>query len=167
MQGETRRPPLWATIIATSFGAGFIPKAPGTAGTLTAVPLAWALARGGQVVYIVGLVVVTLVGIWAGEVFGRATGREDDQRIVVDEVAGYLVTLLLVARTPANLVLAVLLFRLFDVWKPPPIRQLDEHVGGGLGVMVDDLAAGVYGAAVLLALDHFGVSARLGAWVHL
>jgi phosphatidylglycerophosphatase A len=166
---EAKKRPLAATVIATSFGAGFVPRAPGHSGTLTAVPLAWALAKGGDVVFIAGLVAVSLVGWWAAEMFGRYTGREDDQRIVIDEVAGYLMTLVLVPRSGVNLVLAFLLFRLFDVTKPPPVRQLDRHIGGGLGVMVDDLAAGVYAGAILFALQHFGVSARLGelfaAWV--
>jgi phosphatidylglycerophosphatase A len=163
----SRRAPLWATLVATSMGAGFVPKAPGHSGTLTAVPLAWALARGGRWVLVGGLVVVTLIGWWAAELFGRASGKEDDQRIVIDEVAGYLTTLLLVPVTPVNLILAFLLFRLFDVTKPPPIRQLDQHIGGGLGVMVDDLAAGVYAGAILFALQHFGASARIAGWVGL
>ena len=165
--GMSHRAPLWATLVATSMGAGFVPKAPGHSGTLTAVPLAWALARGGRWVFVGGLVVVTLIGWWAAELFGRASGKEDDQRIVIDEVAGYLTTLLLVPCSPINLILAFLLFRLFDVTKPPPVRQLDRHIGGGLGVMVDDLAAGVYAGGILFALQHFGVSARIATWVGL
>jgi phosphatidylglycerophosphatase A len=163
----SRRAPLWATLVATSMGAGFVPKAPGHSGTLTAVPLAWALAKGGRWVFVAGLLVVSLVGWWAAELFGRASGKEDDQRIVIDEVAGYLTTLLLVPITPVNLILAFVLFRFFDITKPPPVRQLDQHIGGGLGVMVDDLMAGVYAGAVLFALQHYGVCARLGAWVGL
>jgi phosphatidylglycerophosphatase A len=162
-----RRAPLWATLVATSLGAGFMPKAPGHTGTLTAVPLAWALDRGGQLVFALGLVIVTAVGTWAAEIYVRATGKDDNQQIVVDEVAGYLVTLFAVPRAPVNLILGFLLFRLFDVWKPQPVRWLDEHIGGGLGVMVDDLAAGVYAALCLFALQHYGVSARLAGWVHL
>jgi phosphatidylglycerophosphatase A len=160
-----RRAPLWATLVATSMGAGLLPKAPGTWGTLTAVPLAWFLARQGRWALVAGLVVVSLIGWWAGELYGRASGKEDDQRIVIDEVAGYLMTLLLVPVTPVNLILAFILFRLFDITKPPPVRQLDQHIGGGLGVMVDDLAAGVYAAAILFALQHFGVSAAIAGWV--
>jgi phosphatidylglycerophosphatase A len=160
-----RRAPLWATIVATSCGAGFVPKAPGHSGTLTAVPLAWALAKGGEWAFVAGIVVVSLIGWWAAELFGRASGKEDDQRIVIDEVAGYLLTLVAVPRSPVNLILAFLLFRLFDVTKPPPVRQLDHHIGGGLGVMVDDLAAGVYAGAILFALQHFGASARIAQWL--
>jgi phosphatidylglycerophosphatase A len=161
------RPGLLPTLIATSFGAGFSPVAPGTMGTLTAIPLAWALARWCDPwVFWVATLAVTLIGTWAASRFVAASGTHDDQRIVVDEVAGYLVTLLLVPKSWVHLGLAFVLFRLFDIWKPPPVRQVDEHVMGGFGVMADDLAAGVYGALVLLALDRFGVVARLAAWLH-
>jgi phosphatidylglycerophosphatase A len=160
-------PSLVPTLIATSFGAGFSPVAPGTMGTLTAIPLAWALSRLDGWVFIVATVAVTAIGTWAASRFIAASGTHDDQRIVVDEVAGYLVTLLLVTKTWVHLILAFFLFRLFDIWKPPPVRQVDEHVMGGLGVMADDLAAGIYGMLVLLALDRFGVTARLAAWLHL
>jgi phosphatidylglycerophosphatase A len=135
-------------------------------GTLTAIPIAWGLAQLGLAGFIVGAVLITAVGTWAASRFVTATGKEDDQRIVVDEVAGYLVTLLPVAKTPVHLGLAFVLFRLFDIWKPQPVRWVDDHVHGGWGVMADDLAAGVYAAAVLFALDRFGVVARLAAWIH-
>jgi phosphatidylglycerophosphatase A len=161
------RPSLLVNLIATALGAGYSPIAPGTAGTLVAVPLAWGLARLGLAPFIAGLIVVTLVGTWAAEHFCRASGTQDDQRIVIDEVAGYLVTLLPVAKSPINLVLAFFLFRLFDIWKPPPVRWIDDHVHGGFGVMADDLAAGVYAALVLFALNHFGAVAWLASRVHL
>src|SRR5262245_6709068 len=159
------KPPLWATIVATSFGAGFVPKAPGHSGTLTAVPMAWALARGGGWVFAAGLVVITAVGTWAAELFGRASGKSDDQRIVVDEVAGYLVTVACVPKSWVNLLCGFLLFRLFDVTKPPPIRQLDRYVHGGVGVMVDDLVAGVFAGAILFALQHYGITEMFVGWV--
>jgi phosphatidylglycerophosphatase A len=162
-----RRPPLVATIIATSFGAGFMPKGPGTAGTVTAIPMAWALARLGNGAFLAGLLAITLVGTWASSVFVKATGTDDDQRIVVDEVAGYLLTLALVPRTPVHLALAFVLFRLFDIWKPGPIRWVDRNVGGGFGVMADDLAAGAVGALILFGLDRAGVVARLATAVGL
>jgi phosphatidylglycerophosphatase A len=80
-------------------------------------------------------------------------------------VAGYFVTLLLVPKTWASLLIAFFVFRLFDIWKPFPVRLIDRKVGGGLGVMADDLAAGVYGAIVLVLLQHFGVIAKLIARV--
>lgn len=161
-----KRPSWPATLVATSFGAGFSPKAPGTMGTLTAIPIAYGLAHLGLAAFVAGTVIITAIGTWAASRFVAATGTEDDQRIVVDEVAGYLVTLLPVAKTPVHLGLAFVLFRLFDIWKPQPVRWVDDHVHGGWGVMADDLAAGVYAAMVLFALDHFGVVARLTAWIH-
>ena len=158
------RPPLWSTVISTWFGAGLLPLAPGTWGTIAAVPLAWALDRvGGEVALVTALVIVTVVGSIAADVYCKATGRHDNQKIVVDEVAGYLLTLVAVTRTPLHLVLAFVLFRLFDIWKPPPVRSIDRHVHGGFGVVADDLGAGVYGAIVLWLLVHFGVAARIGA----
>ena len=130
-------------------------------GTLTAIPMAWALARLGAIPFLLATALITLVGTLAASAFQRAHGTDDDQRIVVDEVAGYLVTLLLVPRTGATLLLAFFLFRLFDIWKPFPVRLIDRHVGGGFGVMADDLAAGVYGALVLVGLWRLGLVARL------
>ncbi|MEO6952542.1 MAG: phosphatidylglycerophosphatase A [Polyangia bacterium] len=162
---EPTRPPLWATIIATSFGAGFSPLAPGTMGTLTAIPMAWAVAKAGPWAFLAATLVITVIGTLAADTFQKAHGTDDDQRIVVDEVAGYFVTLLLVPHTGVHLALAFVLFRLFDIWKPWPVRFIDRTVDGGWGVMADDLAAGGYAALCLLALDYFGVVARLTALV--
>jgi phosphatidylglycerophosphatase A len=160
------RPPLWATVVATSFGAGFMPKAPGHTGTLTAVPLAWGLAKLGTLAYVAGIVVVTAIGTVAAGVFARATGVADNQKIVIDEVAGYLVTLSLVPRTVGNLILGFFLFRLFDVWKPGFIRLIDRKVKGGFGIMADDLAAGAVAALCLFAIDRAHVIAYVVAWAH-
>lgn len=164
---EKKRPPLWATIVATSCGAGFMPGAPGHTGTATAVPLAWALSRAGAWCYGLGLFVVVAVGTIAAEVWGACTGVPDDQRIVVDEVAGYLVTLVFVPRTFANLIVGYVVFRVLDVWKPGPVRRVDERVGGGVGVMADDLVAGVIGAGVMVALHWSGAIAHLATLAHL
>jgi phosphatidylglycerophosphatase A len=161
MRGVDARGPnrasLVPTLIATSLGSGFSPLAPGTMGTLTAIPLAWALARGPWFVFWIATVLVSAIGTWAAERFQQANDTDDDQRIVVDEVAGYLVTLLLVPKSGAAMLLAFFLFRLFDIWKPFPVRLIDRKVGGGWGVMADDLAAGVYGALSLFALQYLGV----------
>ena len=158
-----RRPPLAATLIATALGAGLLPLAPGTWGTALAVPLAWALGRAGNLAFIAATIVISVGGSIAADVYCRSTRRHDNQQIVIDEVAGYLVTLSLVSRTLPNLLAGFVLFRLFDIWKPPPVRWVDRHVHGGFGVVADDLAAGVYGAFALLALHHFGAL----AWMHL
>jgi phosphatidylglycerophosphatase A len=162
MTAPGKRRASWPVVlIATSCGAGFMPKAPGHTGTLTAVPLAWALGRAGHGWFVAGLAAVTAVGTWAAGRFLAASGRADDQRIVVDEVAGYLVTVALVERSFANLFFGYFLFRLFDVWKPWPVRWADRNVAGGFGVMLDDLLAGVYGALLLLGLSRLGVPERV------
>jgi phosphatidylglycerophosphatase A len=153
------RPPLWATLVATSCGAGFMPYAPGHTGTLTAVALAWGLDRVGAWAYGLAMFVILAVGTLAAEIWGQATGRPDDQRIVVDEVAGYLATMMFVPRTLPNLVVGFVLFRTLDVWKPGPIGRADERIGGGIGVMADDIIAGVIGAFVMLALHWSGAIA--------
>jgi phosphatidylglycerophosphatase A len=167
MATTPRRPGLVVTLVATALGAGFVPVAPGTAGTLVAVPIAWGAAHLGQTGYLLVLVAAIAFGIWAADVYEEATGAHDNQRIVIDEVAGYLLTLAAVPRGPFNLVVGFGLFRLFDTWKPWPVRWLDEHVGGGLGVVLDDLGAGVYGGLILLVLDRLDVvrmlSSSLGA----
>lgn len=157
----TGRPPILATLVATALGAGFLPIAPGTWGTAAAVPLAFALDRLGDVAFVVATLAIIIAGSFAADSYCRATGRHDNQRVVIDEVAGYLVTVMFVPRTTGNLLAGFLLFRLFDIWKPPPVRWVDRHVGGGFGVVADDVAAAVYGALCLWLLHHFGVLARL------
>lgn len=139
--------------MATALGAGFSPYAPGTCGTLAAVPLAYGLMGLGRAWLAGGTALLTLGGIWAAGRFCEATGCHDNQRIVIDEVAGYLLSLALVPRSAINLLAAFGLFRLLDIWKPWPIRVIDRRVGGGLGVMADDLAAGALAAVILLLLQ--------------
>ncbi len=153
----------FSKLVATAFGAGYAPRAPGTCGTAVAVPLAWALAS--LSVWQFGLVAlgVVLLGVACAQRADRAWGTEDNQRIVIDEVAGYLITVLPVDRSAwAPLLAGFVIFRAFDILKPPPIRWVDEHLPGGWGVVLDDVAAGVMGAAVMLLLDHFGALAWLG-----
>jgi phosphatidylglycerophosphatase A len=136
-------------MLAFGFGAGCSPKAPGTMGTLLAVGLYLPLAHlplGGYLLVLLG---VTLVGFW---VCGRAAkdlGVHDHPGIVWDEIAGYLLTMTAAPSGWAWIVLGFALFRLFDIWKPWPIGWLDRRVGGGVGIMLDDLVAGVLAAACL------------------
>ncbi len=145
----SRPPSGLVALIATFFYAGHSPVMPGTAGSLAALPLAYGLMAYGRLAMAAAIVVVTGLGTWAADRYCQATGRHDNQRIVIDEVAGVLVTLSLVPRTLGNLILGFLLFRLFDIWKPGPVRILDRRVKGGFGVMADDLAAGMLAAGLL------------------
>ncbi len=151
-----------AKAIATALGAGYSPVAPGTCGTAVTVPLAFALA--GLAVWQFALVTLAVIGIgiWAADRADRAWGTHDSGRIVIDEVAGYLATMTLVDRGHwAPLVVGFVVFRALDIIKPPPIRWLDENLPGGVGVVLDDVAAGVLGMGIMVALDRAGALAYL------
>jgi phosphatidylglycerophosphatase A len=107
---------------------------------------------------------VIAAGIWAADRADRAWGTHDTGRIVIDEVAGYLVTMTLVDRShAAPLVAGFVVFRVLDIVKPQPIRWLDRNVPGGFGVVLDDVVAGVLGMVIVLALDRFGALGWLSA----
>jgi phosphatidylglycerophosphatase A len=162
--GADQRRALLATPagwLACGFGSGLVPVAQGTAGSLLAL-LPWlALRHLSMPLYLLALLIAFALGVWACGVAGRAIGAADHRALVWDEFVGQWMALLplllpgLMPGGPAALAVAMLaafaLFRLFDVWKPWPIRWLDRRVKGGLGVMVDDVLAGVF-AAVVLAL---------------
>ena len=136
-----------ARAIATVFGLGYSRVAPGTLGTAAAVPLAWALRDASVPTYLAVTAGVMLLGIWAASVSDLSWGTHDDRRIVIDEVAGYLVTALPIARhDPFQLLLAFAVFRLLDVLKPWPACVIDRSWRGGAGVVLDDVAAAVWGA---------------------
>ena len=131
-------------ILATGLGTGYAPLAPGTVGSLVGLALVWPLWRLGGIGWVMaGAVAVTLVGYWAAGAGESAFGRRDPGQVVIDEVAGQMVSLLFLAPTPTALVTGFLLFRLFDIWKPWPVRQL-EKLPGSSGIMTDDLMAGLY-----------------------
>jgi phosphatidylglycerophosphatase A len=132
--------------------------APGTVGSLVTAVAIWLLPFNLMRMAIT-LVAVTLVGLWAGSRVERGLGRKDPGLIVIDEVAGMLLSMILLPRTLPVLVTAFLLFRLFDIWKPFPARE-SQALTGGMGVMVDDLIAGLYTLVLVLgARALFGVPA--------
>jgi phosphatidylglycerophosphatase A len=131
-----------AHFVALGFGAGLSPWAPGTLGTLLAIPMAlWLRRYAGDLEYAVVLVVFFGIGVWASQVTGRELGQPDHGGIVVDEVVAFLLVLFFTGITPERIAIAFALFRFFDIVKPPPIRQLDARMKNGLGVMLDDLLA--------------------------
>ena len=145
-----------AYVLATWFGCGLVPRAPGLAGTLGALPL-YLLLRGGGPVRVLGAALVLAgLGIWASGPVIVATRKKDPQIIVIDEVVGVLITLAASAPTWSSVVAGVVLFRIFDQWKPWPARSL-ESLRDGWGVVMDDVAAGVWGAAALLAARKAGL----------
>ena len=145
-----RDPVLW---LAFGFGTGLSPKAPGTVGTLPGIALlaiVGGLAGAMAPFWIAGLLVVLgLAGVWICGAASRRLGVHDYGGIVWDEIVGVLVPFVVMPITPLTLLLGFVCFRLFDVLKPWPIRWLDQHVHGGLGIMVDDLLAGVFALALM------------------
>ena len=134
-----------AHFIALGFGAGLAPRAPGTFGTLIAIPIAWLLREyAPDVVHQAVIVVFLLLGFWAAAVTGRDLGSPDHGAIVWDEVVAFLAVLYFVGDSLLKIAVAFALFRFFDIVKPPPIRQLDAAMKTGIGVMLDDLLAAVY-----------------------
>jgi len=134
-----------AHFLALGFGAGLAPIAPGTFGTLIAIPLAWLLrAYGGDPAFVAAIAILFAAGTWAAHVTGRNLGTPDHGAIVVDEIAAFLLVLFFVGPEPVRVAFAFLVFRLFDIVKPPPIRQVDAAMKNGVGVMLDDLLAAGY-----------------------
>ncbi len=139
-------PVLW---LAFGFGSGLAPRAPGTAGTLMAVPLYLLLVRLPAPGYLLATLLVTVTGVWICERASRQLGVHDHPGIVWDEFAGFLVTMLAAPPGWTAVVAGFVLFRLFDVWKPWPIGWVDRRVHGGPGIMLDDLLAGLMAAPLL------------------
>lgn len=140
---------------AFGFGAGLAPVAPGTFGTLVAVPVELLLRPLGLGVRIGVVVVICLIGIWLCGESARRLDAHDHPGIVWDEIAGYLLAMLAAPAGWPWVVAGFLLFRLFDILKPWPIRELDHGIGGGAGIMLDDIVAGLFAGALLLAARWF------------
>jgi phosphatidylglycerophosphatase A len=146
-----------AWLIGTWFGCGYSPKGPGTAGSLAAIAIAWPLSRigFGSLAFLTLSFAALYPAIWAAGVVARESGRKDPQIVVVDEVLGQWLTLAGALRFNFRAFLfAFVLFRFFDILKPPPIRLI-ERVPGGAGIVLDDMMAGAYGALVLFVLGWF------------
>ncbi|MCB0393445.1 MAG: phosphatidylglycerophosphatase A [Bdellovibrionales bacterium] len=129
--------------LATGFGLGLAPKAPGTFGTLLGIPLALGLYLLGPTAYVVGTFAFVLFSIFIAELYERDSGSHDSKEVVIDEVAGFLISMALLPMNILWITLSFVLFRILDATKPPPIRQLDQKVTGGFGVVIDDVVAGI------------------------
>jgi len=151
----------WAWVTATFFGIGRLPGGPGTWAALVTGTI-WYIASHAAHLRAAGLTfataiaatAVTLIGIPAASVVEKEGGRQDPGFVVIDEVAGQLTALLLTPLDIGHALLAFALFRFFDILKPPPVRQL-ERLHGGVGIMVDDVAAGFYALLVGLVVHHW------------
>ena len=144
--------------LAFGFGSGLSPKAPGTAGTLAAIPLYLLLVQLPLLGYLLAVCLITLGGIWLCGESSRRLGVHDHGGIVWDEFAGFFVTMIAAPSGWVWIGLGFALFRLFDIWKPWPVRVADRHIHGGLGIMLDDLLAGVYAWLVLQVIAHFSLA---------
>jgi phosphatidylglycerophosphatase A len=149
-----------ARLVGTFFYIGYVPKGPGTAGSLGGLAVAWMLHAylGVSAVYFALLAVLLLTpAIWAAGRVARDTGSKDPQIVVIDEVVGQWIALAgAVALNWKSWLAAFALFRLFDIWKPPPVRQL-ERIPGGAGIVLDDVMAGIYAALVLYCAGWFNL----------
>ncbi len=145
-----------AHVVALGFGAGLAPFAPGTAGSAAAWPLGWLLAGTLQPVWALALIALLFaLGVWACELTGRHLGVPDHGSMVWDEIVAFLLILAIVPRSLAWQAAAFVLFRLFDIAKPPPIRWFERRYRGGFGVMFDDIVAAGYALLVLAAAKRF------------
>jgi phosphatidylglycerophosphatase A len=155
----TSSAPRWATVVATFFGVGRLHPGPGTWGSLAAMLLWWAFAARlpetfRLPVILTLMVAATAIGIPAATLEARGCGKKDPSHVVIDEVAGQLLTLVACPILWKPMLAGFILFRALDILKPPPIRAL-EKLPEGTGIVVDDLGAGVYGLVALQLLLHF------------
>ncbi len=145
-----------ATWVATWFGCGLMRPAPGTWGTIGAMPIGIILlAFGGKAALIIGVMLLMFLGMWSARIFESMTGTHDNSMIVIDEAAGIWIALLACTLTPLSILFAFFLFRLFDVLKPWPISWLDKNISGAAGVMMDDVAAGLAAGLCLYGIHHY------------
>jgi phosphatidylglycerophosphatase A len=157
--------PIWAALVATFFGIGKLKPGPGTWASASAVFIWFMLARWipslwQPEVLAVLAVLAIIIGIPAATSVARASGGKDPQFVVIDEVAGQWMALLFAPVAWKTMLAGFILFRAFDIVKPPPVRQL-ERLPEGTGIVMDDVAAGIYALAVLQILIHFGVFGKL------
>lgn len=138
-------------MLATFFGVGKLPKGPGTWGTLATVPLAALLMWLGPLWHMSAIILLFPIAVLSSEIYEKKCGRKDACEIVIDEVLGFLITMVWLPFTWQSFVAGFLLFRLLDIWKPFPISVLNEKVKGGVGVVIDDVAAGLV-AQILLQI---------------
>lgn len=144
-----------AVLLATWFGCGLTKLAPGTWGTVGGLPFGIAILYfGGIPLLLLGIVIVFIIGYWASGKFEKITGKHDDQAIVIDEVVGGWIALLAAGTAIIPVILSFLLFRFFDIFKPWPVSWADKKLGGAMGVMIDDVFAGIYAALVIFGFNY-------------
>ena len=141
-----------AHFFGLGFGSGLAPKAPGTFGTLVGLPLFWLISSYGLSIKLAIIAALFIFGIYCCDKTGKALGVADDSAIVWDEIVAMMLVLVFTPFTWLGWLVAFCLFRLFDIWKPFPIRQMDAKLKNGFGVMFDDLLAAIYAIICVLLL---------------
>ena len=136
-------------IIATGFYTGYLPFAPGTWGTLVGVLIFWLIGSLPPLTYLVSLIGIIFIAIWAADHAAQIFGEKDPQKVVIDEIAGYLVAVAFFKPTIIIMVAGFILFRFFDIVKPAPVNWMEEKFRGGVGIVMDDVMAGIYANLVL------------------
>jgi phosphatidylglycerophosphatase A len=143
-----------ACFLGLGFGSGLAPKAPGTFGTLAALPLYWLMQDLPLITYISIVVLAFIAGIWICQKSAEWLQADDPSAVVWDEIVGYLITMIAAPSGWQWMVLGFVLFRFFDILKPWPINLADKAIHGGLGIMVDDVIAGIFSLVVIQWLYH-------------
>ena len=141
-------------MIALGFGTGLYKKAPGTLGTLVAIPFFLAINKADIYLQLLFFVLVFILGIWSSSVASKSLKLKDPSCIVIDEIAAFLLLLILIDPDLYQLIYAFALFRLFDIWKPYPISWLEKRYSGGFGVMIDDIAAALMALIIYSITDY-------------
>ena len=138
--------------LATWFGCGKSPRAPGTVGTVGAIPLVWAMSFLMPMPYMLGTIILIIFAIWVSHLHEAITGVHDSKEVVIDEVAGFAVTMTWVPFTWTYVLAGFVIFRILDAVKPWPISYIDREVKGGVGIVADDLLAGILSNIILQVL---------------
>jgi phosphatidylglycerophosphatase A len=136
-------------ILATGFGVGYSPIAPGTLGTLIIIPVYYFLSEIPSPIYEITLISFFFLSVWISENAEKSFGKKDDPRIVIDEMVGFLISMLWIPKVTLSIIMGFILFRFFDILKPFPIRRLERRLKGGFGVVLDDVLAGAYANIIL------------------
>lgn len=139
--------------IAFGFGSGAVPVGPGTVGTLLAVPFYLLLRQLSLAHYIAAVLLITILAIFISEKVSRDIGEHDHPGMNIDEFVGFFVTMIAAPPAWQWIIVGFVLFRLFDIFKPPPISWVDRHVGGGFGMIFDDILAGIFALVVMQLLS--------------
>ncbi|CAN5242599.1 phosphatidylglycerophosphatase A [soil metagenome] len=157
MKPNITPPSVWTNplhFVAFGFGSGALPFAPGTWGTVVAIPLYLAIRDLSLAYYLTILFVAIIAGIWLCDKVAKEVGVHDHSGIVWDEIVGYGVTMIAAPHEWQWIIIGFLLFRLFDIWKPWPIGWIDKHAPGGFGSVIDDIVAAIYAWLVLQGLAY-------------